>query len=89
MNARVLSALLRTDFLSFVWKCFNTAARDATYVDNWHIEALAYHLMQVQEGKIQRLLVNMPPRADSDDLARVYRFDLAQDSEMISPTIPI
>jgi hypothetical protein len=27
--------------------------------------------------------------ADSDDLARVYRFDLAQDSEMMSPTIPI
>ncbi|WP_208610753.1 hypothetical protein [Bradyrhizobium shewense] len=27
--------------------------------------------------------------ADSEDLARVYRFDLAQDSEMISPTIPI
>ena len=27
--------------------------------------------------------------ADSDDLARVYRFDLAQDSEMISPAIPI
>ena len=26
--------------------------------------------------------------ADSDDLARVYRFDLAQDSEMISPRIP-
>jgi hypothetical protein len=30
-----------------------------------------------------------PLAADSDDLARVYRFDLAQDSEMISPTIPI
>nr|WP_291693682.1 outer membrane beta-barrel protein [Bradyrhizobium sp.] len=27
--------------------------------------------------------------ADSDDLARVFRFDLAQDSEIISPTIPI
>jgi len=27
--------------------------------------------------------------ADSDDLARGFRFDLAQDSEMISPTIPI
>ncbi|MGY4286596.1 hypothetical protein ACVWXO_005816 [Bradyrhizobium sp. LM2.7] len=27
--------------------------------------------------------------ADSDDLARVYRFDLAQDSEVISPTVPI
>ena len=32
---------------------------------------------------------NWEPNADSDDLARVYRFDLAQDSEMISPTIPI
>ena len=27
--------------------------------------------------------------ADSDDLARVYRFDLAQDSEMISPPFAI
>jgi hypothetical protein len=26
---------------------------------------------------------------DSDDLARVYRFDLAQDSEMISPPFAI
>jgi hypothetical protein len=31
----------------------------------------------------------MDSDADSDDLARVYRFDLAQASEMISPTIPI
>ena len=30
-----------------------------------------------------------PAPADSDDLARVYRFDLARGSEMISPTIPI
>jgi hypothetical protein len=32
---------------------------------------------------------SVPVFADSDDLARVYRYDLAQDSEMISPTIPI
>ncbi|UWU90610.1 hypothetical protein [Bradyrhizobium sp. CB1015] len=63
MDAKIFSALLRADFHSFVWKCFNTIAPDATYIDNWHIESLAYHLMQVQEGKIQRLLVNMPPRA--------------------------
>jgi len=34
-------------------------------------------------------LGNLQYSADSDDLARVYRFDLAQDSEMISPTLPI
>jgi len=27
--------------------------------------------------------------ADSDDFARLYRYYLARDSEMISPTIPI
>jgi hypothetical protein len=27
-------------------------------------------------------------RADSDDLARVYRDGAARDSEMISPTVP-
>jgi hypothetical protein len=35
------------------------------------------------------ITVTDPDGADSDDLARVYRFDLAQDSEMISPTLPI
>ena len=33
--------------------------------------------------------ISFGQNADSDDLARVYRFDLAQDSEMISPTILI
>jgi hypothetical protein len=36
-----------------------------------------------------RALGGKSAAADSDDLARVYRFDLAQDSEMISPTLPI
>lgn len=35
------------------------------------------------------LLIPALLSADSDDLARVYRFDLAQDSEMISPTVAI
>ncbi|MGY8682392.1 phage terminase large subunit [Bradyrhizobium sp. UFLA05-153] len=59
----IFSVLLRTDFHSFVWKCFNTIARDATYVENWHIEALAHQLMLVRQGKMQRLIINMPPRA--------------------------
>lgn len=63
MNAIVFSALLRNDFCSFVRKCFNTIARDATYVDNWHIQALAHHLMLMRQGDINRLIVNMPPRA--------------------------
>lgn len=63
MNAIVFSALMREDFCSFLWKCFNTIARDATYVDNWHIQALAHHLMLLRQGDLHRLIVNMPPRA--------------------------
>jgi hypothetical protein len=29
---------------------------------NWHIEAMAYHLEQVRLGKINRLIINSPPR---------------------------
>ena len=30
---------------------------------NWHIQALAYYLEQVRLGKINRLIINMPPRS--------------------------
>ena len=41
------------------------------------------------KASVSREIAILVTPADSDDLARVYRFDLAQDSEMISPTIPI
>jgi hypothetical protein len=58
-----------------------------------------FHQLPVLKMEIAAAVLNMEETqgsiadavrfADSDDLARVYRFDLAQDSEMISPTIPI
>ncbi|MCA6104666.1 hypothetical protein [Bradyrhizobium australafricanum] len=63
MKTVVFAALLRIDFCSFLWKSFNTIARDATYVESWHIEALAYQLRCLQQGRIHRLIINMPPRA--------------------------
>jgi hypothetical protein len=44
---------------------------------------------QLSIGKGQPVRESKNMDADSDDLARVYRFNLAQDSEMISPTITI
>jgi predicted phage terminase large subunit-like protein len=35
----------------------------ATFLPNWHIKALAYHLELVRTGKLTRLIVNMPPRS--------------------------
>jgi hypothetical protein len=44
---------------------------------------------QIFGGRLATVAHFFVAHADSDDLARVYRFDLAQDSEMISPTVPI
>ena len=63
MANRLFSAVLRRDFSSFVWKCFNTIVRDSTFVDNWHLRAVAYELTRILHGEINRLIVNQPPRS--------------------------
>jgi predicted phage terminase large subunit-like protein len=58
----VLNAILRASFPSFVQRCFLTLNPGAIFQDNWHIEALAYHLEFVRIGKLRRLIINVPPR---------------------------
>jgi predicted phage terminase large subunit-like protein len=59
----LLNAICRTDFVSFIRKCFHSLAPGSPFLMNWHICALAYHLEQVRLGKIRRLIINMPPRS--------------------------
>jgi len=59
----LVNELLRTNFTAFSQRCFLTLNPGATFLPNWHIEALAYHLELVRMGKIRRLIVNMPPRS--------------------------
>jgi len=62
-EARLLQALLRTDFRAFVHKTFTTLSPGEPYVRSWHVEAIAWKLEQVRRGEIRRLIVNMPPRS--------------------------
>ena len=59
----LLNAILRNDLVAFFQRCFMTLNPKATFLPNWHIEAIAYHLELVRTGKIQRLIINMPPRS--------------------------
>src|SRR5258708_1028577 len=58
----VLDAILRTNFVSFLYRCFLTLHPGATFLPNWHIEAIAYQLDRVRRGEITRLIINLPPR---------------------------
>lgn len=58
----LLNAVLRSDFLSFLRRCMAALNPGAAFLLNWHMEALAYRLEQVRTGKVNRLIINLPPR---------------------------
>src|SRR5215469_12220944 len=55
-------ALLRQDFATFVARCFQDLNPQVELALNWHIEVIAAALAAVREGKIRRLIINLPPR---------------------------
>ena len=54
--------VLREDFVTFVTRCFPDLNPQAKLVMNWHLEVIAAKLMEVRQGKIKRLIINLPPR---------------------------
>lgn len=62
MNKEVLNAILRTDFKSFVTKVFNEVAPGTTFLNNWHIDVICDAVMDMYDGRNNRLMINMPPR---------------------------
>lgn len=62
-NERLLHAVLRTDFASFINKVFDEINPGIEYENNWHINLLADYLEAVRLGQIRRLIINIPPRS--------------------------
>src|SRR5437764_11941670 len=54
--------LLRRDFTSFAGRCFYDLNRQTNLAMNWHLEVIAAKLTEVREGKIRRLIINLPSR---------------------------
>src|SRR6516164_4688284 len=55
-------AVLRQDFATFVSRCFYDLNPQTELVTNWHLRVIAAKLAAVREGKIRRLIINLPPR---------------------------
>src|SRR3954447_25062215 len=54
--------LLRHDFATFAGRCFQDLNSQTALAMNWHLEVIAAKLTAVREGKIRRLIINLPPR---------------------------
>ncbi|MGM0743417.1 MAG: phage terminase large subunit, partial [Pseudomonadota bacterium] len=59
----VFEAALRNNLSAFLQKCFQTVDAGSRYQHNWHIDAIAHHLEQVERDEITRLIITMPPRS--------------------------
>ena len=62
-DREAFTALLRTDMHSFIWKVFQTILPGECYLRNWHVDAIVYQLLEVEAGRITRLIINQPPRS--------------------------
>ena len=51
-----------SEFIKQAWHIVEPAN---PYVGNWHIEFIAHHLEAITNGEITRLLINVPPGAQS------------------------
>jgi predicted phage terminase large subunit-like protein len=62
LTAKEYRAVLRQDLVSFIQRCFYELNPQAQFLWNWHIEILAAKLKAVRDGRIKRLIINIPPR---------------------------
>ena len=60
---RLLDLALRQHLPTFIHRTFQTVAPGQSYLPNWHIEAIAWHLAQCLTGEINRLIITLPPRS--------------------------
>lgn len=58
-----LQALLRQNLDPFIEKTFRTVCPGESYLHNWHLDVIAWHLALAAEGQIKRLIINLPPRS--------------------------
>jgi predicted phage terminase large subunit-like protein len=54
--------LLRHDFTTFAGRCFKDLNPQTRLAMNWHLEVIAAKLTAVRQGRIRRLIINLPPR---------------------------
>ena len=62
---------LRRSFHRFVEAAWPIIEPGSKFSDNWHVHAICDHLEAVSQGKIHRLIINMPPRFAKSSLVSV------------------
>ena len=70
-DAEAIRARCRT-LAGFVREAWHVLEPNTTYVHNWHIDAICEHLEAVTDGRINRLLITVPPGSMKSLLVSVF-----------------
>jgi predicted phage terminase large subunit-like protein len=62
IRRRVLREIRRTNFIAFLAAVFELVSPGDEFQNNWHLEAIAWELSQIEQRLSRRLVVTMPPR---------------------------
>ena len=59
-NAERIRANCQT-LSGFIREAWHVVEPNSTYIHGWHLDAIAEHLEAITDGRINRLLINVPP----------------------------
>lgn len=62
----------RESLATFVRRAWHVIEPGAEYIHGWHIDAMCEHLEAVTEGRIRRLVINVPPGTMKSMLVNVF-----------------
>jgi hypothetical protein len=68
---RMLDALLRNDFLTFLKRVFRELNPGRTFHPQWYHEAITDRLGQAATGQYNRIIINLPPRSAKSTIVPV------------------
>lgn len=68
---RIEGELLSRDFHKFVLGSWHLIEPAKAFVDNWHLKVICDHMQSVAEGKIKKLLINIPPRTSKSTIVSI------------------
>lgn len=63
--------LMEVSLMEYVRRAWHVIEPSTEFQENWHIDAIATHLEAVSTGKIQNLIINIPPRCMKSILVAV------------------
>lgn len=72
MLSAVTTRLCELKLVKFVEYGWHVIEPEVPFINNWHIEAVCSHLEAVAAGKIDKLLINMPPGCSKSRILCVY-----------------